>query len=54
MAGLPENKAAAQAGGRIARQARHQLESQTGKSVVSGSNYLPSAPKKPIKASRKA
>ena len=52
--GLPENKAAAQAGGRIARQARHQLESQTGKSVVSGSNYLPSAAKKVIKAARKA
>ena len=39
--GLPQNKTAAQAGGRIARQARNQLESQTGKSVVSGSNYLP-------------
>jgi hypothetical protein len=52
--GLPENKAAAQAGGRIARQARHQLESQSGKSVVSGSNYLPPAAKKVIKAARKA
>ncbi len=52
--GLPENKAAAQAGGRIARQARHQLESQTGKSVVSGSNYLPPTAKKVIKAPRKA
>ena len=52
--GMQQNKTAAQAGGRIARQARHQLESQTGKSVVSGSNYLPSAPKKAIKALRKA
>ncbi len=52
--GLPENKAAAQAGGRIARQARHQLESQTGKSVVSGSNYLPPTAKKVINAPRKA
>ncbi len=38
--GLGENKAAAKAGGGIARQARKQLEDQTGKSVVSGQNYL--------------
>jgi prophage antirepressor-like protein len=38
--GLSENKNAAQAGGRIARQARKQLEDQTGQSVVSGENYL--------------
>ena len=38
--GLPQNKTAAKAGGRIAAQARHQLESQTGKSVVSGDNFL--------------
>lgn len=48
--GMAENKAAAKTGGRIAAQARHQLESQTGKSVVTGANYLaPSAPK-PMKA----
>ena len=39
--GLQENKGAAQAGGRIARQARQQLEAQTGQSVVTGANYLP-------------
>jgi len=39
--GMPENQAAAQSGGRIARQARHQLERQTGQSVVTGANYLP-------------
>ena len=39
--GLPENKAAAQAGGRIARSARRALEDQTGRSVVTGDNYLP-------------
>jgi hypothetical protein len=39
--GMPENKSAAKTGGRIAAQARHQLESQTGKSVVTGANYLP-------------
>ena len=38
--GLSENKNAAQAGGRIARQARRQLEDQTGQSVVTGENYL--------------
>ena len=44
--GMPQNKTAAKAGGRIARQARNQLESQTGKSVVSGENFLPNATKK--------
>lgn len=39
--GMPENQAAARSGGRIARQARHQLERQTGQSVVTGANYLP-------------
>lgn len=52
--GMPQNKTAAKAGGRIARQARNQLESQTGKSVVSGSNYLPPSAKKALKAPRKA
>ena len=44
--GMAENKTAAKAGGRIARQARNQLESQTGKSVVSGESFLPDATKK--------
>lgn len=55
--GMPQNQTAAKAGGRIARQARNQLEGQTGKSVVSGSNYLPPAAKnikKALKAPRKA
>jgi hypothetical protein len=48
--GMNENKGAAQAGGRIARQARKQLEDQTGQSVVSGDNYLkPAAAKKTVK-----
>jgi len=54
--GLAENKSAAQSGGRIAAQARQQLESQTGKSVVTGANYLPpTAPKavKTVKVSKK-
>ncbi|NDP38318.1 MAG: hypothetical protein GZ093_06145 [Rhodoferax sp.] len=58
--GMAKNKSAAKTGGRIAAQARHQLESQTGKSVVTGANYLPPvAPKvvkvvKAIKAAKKA
>lgn len=42
--GMAENKSAAKAGGSIAAKARAQLESQTGKSVVTSENYLP--PKK--------
>ena len=41
--GMAENKTAATTGGRIARQARNQLEAQTGKLVVTGANYLPAA-----------
>ena len=55
--GLVDNKSAAQSGGRIARQARHQLENQTGKSVVTASNYLPPAApvaKKAIKPPKKS
>ena len=52
--GISQNKTAAKAGGRIAAQARHQLESQTGKSVVTGTNYLPPAAKKALKSPRKA
>ena len=39
--GMAENKTAATTGGRIARQARNQLEAQSGKPVVTGANYLP-------------
>jgi DNA-damage-inducible protein D len=47
--GMPQNKTAAKSGGRIARQARTLLESQTGKSVVTGENYLPPSVKKALK-----
>ena len=47
--GLGENKTAAKAGGRIAKQARQQLENQTGRAVVSGDNYL----KPPVTAKTK-
>ena len=47
--GMTENKSAAKTGGRIARQARNQLESQTGKSVLTGANYLPPVTPKAVK-----
>ncbi len=51
--GMGENKSAAKAGGGIAARARNQLESQTGKSVVTGENYLPTSAKKALKPSAK-
>jgi hypothetical protein len=47
--GITENKSAARAGGSIAAKARNQLESQTGKSVVTGANYLPQHVAKVVK-----
>ncbi len=44
--GMNENKAAAKTGGGIARKARQELESKTGKKVVSGENYLPPSARK--------
>jgi len=41
--GMDENKSASKKGGRIAKKARRELESKTGKSVVTGENYLPPA-----------
>jgi len=36
-----QNQTAARSGGRIARKARLDLESKTGKPVVTGANFLP-------------
>jgi prophage antirepressor-like protein len=47
--GMAENKSAAQSGGGIAAQARQQLENHTGKSVVTGSNYLAPVDSKTVK-----
>ena len=49
--GMPKNKVAAKKGGGIAKKARLELEQKTGRSVVSGSNFLP--PKKSVKGKRK-
>jgi hypothetical protein len=50
--GFVENKKAAKAGGKIAGDARKQLEIKSGKKVVSKENYLPES-KKSIKKSNK-
>ncbi len=39
--GLPQNKVAGKKGGRVAKKARLDLESKTGKKVISGQNFLP-------------
>ncbi len=44
--GLEENKIPARKGGRVAKNARLELEQKTSKKVVSGSNYLPQDRKK--------
>ena len=47
--GMPENAEAGKKGGKIARGARLELEQKTGKSVVTGENFLPPAkPRKKI------
>ncbi len=48
--GMAQNKTAAKSGGRIAAQARHQLESQTSKPVVTWANYLPPGAAKAAKS----
>jgi hypothetical protein len=39
--GLNENAEAGKKGGTVAKNARKELESKTGKSVVTGENFLP-------------
>jgi DNA-damage-inducible protein D len=43
--GMPENAEAGKKGGKIAKKARLELESKTGKGVVTSENYLPPAKK---------
>ena len=51
--GMLENAAAAGKGGAIAKQARKALEEKTGKSVVTGKNFLPPADAVPRKVTKK-
>ena len=46
--GMKENEAAAKTGGGIAKRARLELETKTGRKVVSGENFLPPAKRKGI------
>ena len=46
--GLEENKKASIIGGRISKKARLELESKTGKSVVTNDNFLPNQKKKKL------
>ena len=43
---MDENKQAGKTGGRIAKRARLELEQKTGRSVVTGENFLPPVPRK--------
>jgi hypothetical protein len=52
--GMAENSAAATQGGTIARQARTALEAKTGKSVVTGANFLPPVGAAPRKVTKKS
>jgi len=47
--GMPENKVAAKKGGTIAKQARKALEAKTGRSVVTGENFLPAPQSRRLK-----
>ena len=51
--GLHENKAVAVVGGRIAKQARQQLEQQTSRSVITSDNYLAPASKSVVAKTKK-
>ncbi len=47
--GMEENKKVGIIGGRISKKARLELESKTGKSVVTNDNFLPAKKQKQIK-----
>ena len=47
--GFEQNKKVANAGGKIAGDARKQLEIKSGKKVVTNQNYLPETKKKELK-----
>ena len=49
--GLEQNKIPAKKGGRVAKNARKELEKKTGKSVVSENNFLPKQNNKAFKIS---
>jgi hypothetical protein len=50
--GMAENQTAAKTGGKIAKRARLELESKTGRRVVTGENYLPPGSVKKLRKGR--
>lgn len=48
---MDENKVAAKTGGNIAKKARLELESKTGKKVITADNYLPQTQRQALKKS---
>ena len=50
--GLKKNAVASKKGGAVAKNARKELESQTGKSVVTGENFLPHSSNKKLKGNK--
>ena len=51
--GMKENKVAGKKGGGIAKKARRELESKTGKKVVTGERFLPPAVAKSLPPKKK-
>ena len=51
--GMDENNVAGKKGGGIAKKARHELEAETGRKVVTGESFLPPGPKKTLPPSRR-
>ncbi|MFA4955973.1 MAG: Bro-N domain-containing protein [Candidatus Methanoperedens sp.] len=51
--GMDENKVAGKKGGSIAKKARHELEANTGKKVITGESFLPPGSKKALPPPRK-
>jgi len=50
--GMGENKTAAKTGGNIAKRARKDLETKTGKKVITSENYLPSGKQKRVRKTK--
>ena len=51
--GMDENKNAGKKGGGIAKKARHELEANTGKKVITGESFLPPESKKALPQSKR-
>jgi hypothetical protein len=50
---MDENKVAGKKGGSIAKKARHELEANTGKKVITGESFLPPGSNKALPLPRR-